>query len=181
MAQNPQLDQLLLRLLSSVALFEGMDRTSLVALLGMSRRTEFAQDALLFAEGDDGDSMYVIISGSVEVFRKPPGAEPVQLNVAGPGETIGEMALIEHQPRTASVRALAPTTTLELSRGTLSSRLQIEAALCRNIARMLAQRLRRNNDALTALAVKTQPPAAEKTAAAAKSADAQPAGKSPST
>lgn len=185
MAANPQLDQLLLRLLSSVALFEGLDRTHLIAVLSMSRRTEFAPDALLFSDGDDGSSMYVIISGSVEVFRKPPGAEPVQLSVVGPGGTVGEMALIEHAPRAASVRAISTTVALELARSSVSSSLQVEAALCRNIARMLAQRLRKNNDTLTALAAKTQPPAAKPAAAAITektTATAQPdSGNSPST
>lgn len=159
MAQNPQIDQLLLRLLGSVPLFEGMDRSSLLALLAISRRSEFNQDEMLFAEGDDGDGMHVIISGSVEVFRKPPGVEPLRLSMAGPGETVGEMALVERQPRTASVRALAPTVTLKLSRSALSSRQEIEVVLYRNIARMLAQRLSRNNDALTALSIKAQTPA----------------------
>lgn len=182
MAQNPQLDQLLLRLLGSVALFEGMDRSSLVALLAMSQRSEFAQDEVLFAEGDNGNCMYIIISGLVEVFRKPAGAEPIQLSTAGPGETVGEMALIERLPRTAGVRALAPTVTLQLSRSVLSSQLQLEAALYRNIARMLAQRLRRNNDTLTALTLKAQPPTSEKPATGARPEGTQaPAGKSPST
>jgi CRP-like cAMP-binding protein len=161
MAQNPQLDQLLLRLLSSVALFDGLDRNDLIAVLSMSRRAEFAPESLLFGEGDDSSSMYVVVSGSVEVFRKPKGAEPVQLSIVGPGGTVGEMALVEHAPRAASVRAIAATVALELSRSALSSRLQIEAALYRNIARMLAQRLRKNNDTLTALAAKAQTPPAK--------------------
>lgn len=167
MSQNAQLDQLLLRLLSSVALFDGLDRSNLIAVLAMSHRAEFAPEALLFMEGDAGHSMYVIISGSVEVFRKPTGAEPVQLSVVGPGGTVGEMALIEHVPRAASVRALTATVALELSSSALSSRLAIEAALCRNIARMLAQRLRKNNDTLTALAVKAQPALKQKVASGA--------------
>lgn len=159
MAQTPELDQLLLRLLAKVALFDGLDRTNLIALLAMMRRAEFAPEARLFDEGDNGASLYVIISGTVEVFRKAPGEEPVVLASLGPGDTVGEMALIEHLPRTASVRALTATVALELSRDALSARLPIEAALCRNIARMLAQRLRRNNDALAELAAKRPPPA----------------------
>lgn len=167
MTQNAQLDQLLLRLLSSVSLFDGLDRSGLVTVLSMSRRAEFAPESLLFSEGDEGSSMYVIISGEVEVFRKPAGADPVQLSIVGPGGTVGEMALIENAPRAASVRAIVATMALELTRSGASSRLQIEAALCRNIARMLAQRLRKNNDTLTALAVKAQPPHTAKPEAAA--------------
>jgi diguanylate cyclase len=61
---------------------------------------------LLFAEGDVGSSAYLIGSGSVEIFLLREGVEVV-LALRGPGEIIGEMAIIDNRPRSASARAVA--------------------------------------------------------------------------
>lgn len=64
---------------------------------------------ILFSEGDGGDNAYIIESGLVEITRRVGSAEMV-IGTAGPGEMIGEMALVDSQPRSATARALKPTT-----------------------------------------------------------------------
>jgi CRP-like cAMP-binding protein len=91
--------------------------------------------------------MFVILNGEVEVLYKGDGDHDVRLALLGPGDWIGEMALLDVQPRSASVRALAPTTLLRVS--TPDARRLIQepdplqyAQLVANIARELARRLR---------------------------------------
>jgi diguanylate cyclase len=69
-------------------------------------RIAIPKGTLLFAEGDVGSSAYLIGAGSVEIFLLREGAEVI-LAVRGPGEIIGEMAIIDNRPRSASARALA--------------------------------------------------------------------------
>lgn len=64
----------------------------------------------MFDEGDTGDSLFMILSGKVEVIKRF-GGEPQHIGTLGPGEYFGEMALLGRRPRSATTRAL---TTLDL-------------------------------------------------------------------
>ncbi|KAA5605222.1 cyclic nucleotide-binding domain-containing protein [Roseospira marina] len=64
--------------------------------------------AILFSEGDVGDRAYVVRTGRMEVSRRV-GSAHVVLAVEGPGTILGEMALIDDQPRSATIRALEPS------------------------------------------------------------------------
>lgn len=63
---------------------------------------------ILFREGDLGDRDYVVRSGRLEISRRVGTAEVV-IAIEGPGTILGEMALIDDQPRSATVRALEPS------------------------------------------------------------------------
>mgnify|MGYP001811355954 FL=1 len=63
---------------------------------------------ILFHEGEQGSDAYVILNGLMEISRRVGTAE-ILLSTCGSGEIIGEMALIEHMPRSATARALKPT------------------------------------------------------------------------
>jgi len=70
---------------------------------------------VVFQEGEEGDTMYMVRSGQVAIFKGSFDA-PVILAYKGAGEIIGEMAIIEHQPRSASVVALEELSLLGLDR-----------------------------------------------------------------
>lgn len=59
----------------------------------------------IFSEGEAGDEAFIIESGDVEIFRTERGKE-IQLGIVGKGSLIGEMALIDDQPRMATARAV---------------------------------------------------------------------------
>jgi len=68
---------------------------------------------IVFAEGDAGDSLYMILAGEVEVLKRF-GAEPQVVRTLGPGEYFGEMALLGRHPRSAGTRALSALDVLVL-------------------------------------------------------------------
>jgi signal transduction histidine kinase len=70
----------------------------------------------LFKEGEGGDSVYIVRSGEVAISKQTPGGERLVLGYRGPGDLIGEIALISDAPRTASMTASKPTELLVLSR-----------------------------------------------------------------
>jgi CRP-like cAMP-binding protein len=140
-------DELILRLLATVKLFSGFSRGELLDLLGIAEKSVFARNEDIFFEGDSGNSMFLIVSGRVEITRKA-GGRTVPLAKLGPGESFGEMALVEHMPRSASVRALEPCITLKLPEDKLAQVPEAAARLYRNIARVLSERLKTANDVL---------------------------------
>ena len=79
------------------------------------RITTFPRNATLVHEGERGDTLFVILSGKVKVFSSNREGKEVMLDIHGPGETIGEMALDEGV-RSASVVAIEPTTCSLISR-----------------------------------------------------------------
>lgn len=99
---------------------------------------------VLFEEGDAGDEAYIITDGEVEIFRRV-GNRDVILAVVGRGDVIGEMSLIDDQPRMASARALQGTELVVISREGLQKRLEWLGGndrVLRRLLDVLVQRLR---------------------------------------
>ena len=103
-------------------LFGGVDDQAMTAIMPLLREENFASGELIVREGDQGDSLFVICSGSVEVLKSSPEAQTPfgdRIAVLKVGDVIGEMELIDMQNRSATVRALEPVSTLALSNGDL--------------------------------------------------------------
>lgn len=134
-------------------LFGGVDDQAMRAIMPLLREENFASGELIVREGDRGDSLFVICSGSVEVLKScPEAATPFgeRIAVLKVGDVVGEMELIDTQGRSASVRALEPVSTLALSNADLfriyESDLPTFSLLVLNLARELSRRLRNIDD-----------------------------------
>jgi signal transduction histidine kinase len=93
------------QLLRTASLFEGLGDETLADLARACERVSFAPGELLLAEGSDGEALYAIVEGDVEVTKRS-GSGEVALATLGEGQVVGEMAVLEHRPRNASARAL---------------------------------------------------------------------------
>lgn len=102
--------------------------------------------ATLFREGEDASAMFVVISGEVEVLKKSKRNMEARVAVLGPGDWFGEMSIVDVQPRSATVRALAPSRLLRVSSADLDALyrhdLRSYAIIILNLARELSRRLR---------------------------------------
>ena len=92
-------------------------------MLDAGQRRTYEDGELVFAEGDAGDVAYLLDDGAVEVFTGS-GDQRTVFATLGPGEIVGEMALIDTRPRSASVRAIGTTKLTVISREGLSDRLE---------------------------------------------------------
>ena len=122
-------------LLYLVALF-----TSFLQRHGVSH-VHFAPGEIIFRQGDEGDFIYSIIDGRVEVIREEPDGEAKVINKLGPGDYFGEMALIRHAPRTATVRALTAVNAVALSQADFLALYTYLPDLHRSIEKVVQQRL----------------------------------------
>src|SRR5215212_1396140 len=91
----------LLEFLKNVSLFADLAEHDLKALSQVIEEVRLPAGAELFVEGSEGDRAYLIRNGEIEVF-KVSGTRSVLIDVGGPGDVLGEMALIEKKPRMAS-------------------------------------------------------------------------------
>jgi CRP-like cAMP-binding protein len=103
-------------LLSKNQVFKELPRDILEAIAGSLQSRLVPRHSLIFKEGDLGDCLYIISSGSVRIFRKNEGGIDIDLSFNGPGEAFGEMALLTGEPRTAHVEALEETSLLVLTK-----------------------------------------------------------------
>ncbi len=100
----------------------------------------------LFREGDDGREMFVVLQGELEVLKRSHRGTDARVALLGPGDWVGDMSIVDIQPRSASVRALAPTRLLRVSTADLDAvyrtDLRAYSIVILNIARELSRRLR---------------------------------------
>ena len=102
--------------------------------------------ATVFQTGDSGDAAYVIESGCVEVLTGP-AEHPVRVAVLAEGAMFGEVALLDHQPRTATVKTLMPTSLIRIDRVHVEELLVRADPVIQYLLRLLLERFRSSNKA----------------------------------
>lgn len=141
----------LLNLLRQMPVFGGLNDSSLEFLLEHSTERSFSPSEFLFHEGDAATSFFVIRSGTVRVEKSWQG-EQVSLGQLGAGDCVGEMAIIDLESRSASVRCERESKTIEISRSSLHGlyRCDLEqyAIIMMNMGREVSRRLRTVTDRL---------------------------------
>ena len=97
--------QKILKTLKGVHFFEKLSLDALEQLLSHLKKLSCPKGYAIIREGDIGDSFFIIIKGSVSVWKKKRFFGKTQLASLGPDKFFGEMALVTNEPRTASVMA----------------------------------------------------------------------------
>jgi CRP-like cAMP-binding protein len=101
---------------------------------------------VVFREGDDANAMYVVVGGEMEVLKKSKRGTEARVALLGPGDWFGEMSIVDIQPRSATVRALAPSRLLRVSAADLDALYRYDlrsySLIVLNLARELSRRLR---------------------------------------
>jgi hypothetical protein len=123
--------------LSQVPVFDRLSTAQLVALAEALAEERVAAGELVYAEGDEGSSLYVVRAGELEISR---GGAPLER--VGPGRFFGELSTLDGVPRSTSVRALAPAQLLRVSREDLLALMEEAPALGIGLAQHLALRVR---------------------------------------
>jgi len=127
--------------LESIGLFRILGREELQALRLIARERHFAAQTAIFKEGDPGDGVYFVKDGLVEISSVV-GAGRRVLSQLGPGEVFGEMAVIEHRPRSATAIAVRDTDVYFLPRGEMLAFIQRSPALAFGLLQYISHRLR---------------------------------------
>jgi CRP/FNR family cyclic AMP-dependent transcriptional regulator len=141
-----------LDLLQSVELFEGVGPDELKLLASICREQNFQPGEIITSQGETGDEIFIVQQGFVEVIRSEltPGAGPRTVVNLGEGQIFGEMALVDHGPRSATIRAASdPTSVLVIMREDFERACEqnyhLGYIVMRNIAADLSFKLRHRN------------------------------------
>ncbi|MEM7343524.1 MAG: SpoIIE family protein phosphatase [Chloroflexota bacterium] len=131
-----------IELLKQNPLFAPLSEIVLGKIAQVVTEKSYPPEAYLFYEGDLGKTAYVIKSGSVEVLKGDDNADQTVLGISGPGELIGDMAILEEEVRSASVKALEHTVALEIPGDDFTNLIQENGEIGFQFIKMLSYRLR---------------------------------------
>ncbi|BBZ43748.1 Crp/Fnr family transcriptional regulator [Mycobacterium parmense] len=129
-------------------IFQGVSDEAAAALTHHLDRVAFRPREIVFVEGEPGDDLYIITSGSVKVFHKTPDGRENMIAVLGPGDMFGELALFDPGPRTSTVATLTEMQARTMGRAALQKWIGEYPEIAEQLLRVLARRLRRTNNAL---------------------------------
>ncbi|GAA1452511.1 Crp/Fnr family transcriptional regulator [Nocardiopsis tropica] len=137
--------------LRKAPLFEALDEEDTAALRSSVGEVRLGRGQTLFSEGDEGDRLYVILSGKVKLTRTAVDGRENLLGVLGPSEMFGELSLFDPRPRTASAVAVTDSVLAGLGHDDLRPFLSSRPHVSLQLLKALAARLRRTNDVMADL------------------------------
>jgi CRP/FNR family transcriptional regulator len=132
--------------LSEAPLFEALNEEDASALRAGIIDVDLDRGERLFAEGDTGDKLYIILSGKIKLTKAAPDGRENLLSVHGPGEMFGELSLFDPIPRTSSATAVTSARLAGIAHDDLRTWLNTRPEVAMHLLQALAQRLRRIND-----------------------------------
>ena len=129
-----------LQFLQKTELFAELPQTELKAICQIANEVAYPADSTLFEEGDEGDSLYLIVDGEVSIIKA--GTEVLFFNEKG--YCLGEIALIDNKPRSATVKTVKSTQFLRITRHDFYNAMVREPRIGSGMFRVLNEKIRRD-------------------------------------
>ncbi len=137
--------------LAKAGLFQGVAPEAADALAGSLTYADFPRGTSVFVEGEQGDTLYIVLTGKVKVGRKAADGRENMLSVMGPSDMFGELSLFDPGPRTDTATVVTDARLASLAHSSLRPWISDRPEIAEQLLRVLARRLRRTNDALADL------------------------------
>jgi CRP/FNR family transcriptional regulator, cyclic AMP receptor protein len=138
-------------------LFRGLPEEALERVASLSTRRSYDKGAVIFSQGDPPDALYGVASGRVRISASGAAGQEVFLNIMEPGDTFGEIAVMDGLPRTAGATALDRATLIVVSRRDFLRLLEREPRLAIHLLKLLCERLRWTSELVEESAFLTGP------------------------
>jgi len=132
----------ILKIIKETAFFKELSNEALVAVTTKASVKKFAKDDAIMRKGDPADSFFVILNGSLKIVTKDAKGDEIIINKVNAGETIGELALVDELPRSATVIALEDVEVLQFTKDAFFDLLDDRLDVSLGILRFFSSRLR---------------------------------------
>lgn len=137
--------------LARAGLFQGIADEAAEAVASALEFGDYSRGETVFLEGEQGDSLYIVIEGKVKIGRRAADGRENMLSVMGPSDMFGELSLFDPGPRTATATVVTDARLASLAQTALRPWIADRPEIAEQLLRVLARRLRRTNDALADL------------------------------
>lgn len=151
-------DPEILGLLRSSPVFQGVPPRETEGLARVSRIERRRSRDFIFMEGDPSLSLCVVITGRVKILKHSRGGKDVVLELLGPGEIFGGVAVLEQRPYPATAQAMGATDVLKIPEEPLRRLAERHPSIVREMALMIGRRLRAAHESVKSLAVEAVEP-----------------------
>lgn len=139
--------------LSQISAFAGLPAREIEALARIAQEERHRARAYVFTEGDPARWFYLVQAGHVKILRQAKAGKDVVLELLGPGEVFGGVAVIEKRPYPASAQATEATTVVKIPAEPMIALADRYPVFIKEMALMIGRRLRAAHDSVKSLAV----------------------------
>ncbi len=144
-------------IVSNVSLFDGLPPDQIQSVADIVVEKQAARSQIIFNEGDDGDGFYVVLSGTVKVFKVSPEGKEQILHIFSVGEPFGEVPVFSGKPFPASAQALAKSRLAFFPKTEFVRLIAGNPSLALNMLAVLSMRLRQFTVQVENLSLKEVP------------------------
>jgi CRP-like cAMP-binding protein len=137
--------------LARAGIFQGVEPAAAEALASTLEGVEFPRGHVIFAEGEPGDRLYILLAGKVKIGRKSPDGRENLLGILGPSDMFGELSIFDPGPRTSTATTVTEVRAVTMDRPALRQWIATRPEIAEQLLRALARRLRRTNSMLADL------------------------------
>jgi CRP-like cAMP-binding protein len=137
-------------LLKAQSLFADCEQDELSDVLLRGHHRSFKRDQEIMAQGDDGDTLFIVLAGLARVSMVAANGREIVLDYAEPGTVLGEIAFLDRGERTASVHAIDPVEALCLSRAAFDEIVARHSGMAMRLLQAMARRMRQSNQVIEA-------------------------------
>jgi CRP-like cAMP-binding protein len=133
-------------------LFAELDDRELASVAAVAKTRRYSRDDVIFHADESGDVFFLIREGQVKVTMISPEGKEIILSMLGPGDFFGEMALLDDEPRSATIIATEPLEVVTIFRNDFLSILNENFSITRKVLAELSRRLRTASNRIESLA-----------------------------
>jgi CRP-like cAMP-binding protein len=132
--------------IAQVRIFQHLGSADLKAVAKIAKPKSLPAKTIVFFEGNRAEAVFIVMSGSLKVFQTAKDGRVKTLGTVGPGETFGELAMLDGQPRSASVETVSPSELLVISRKDFQKLALATPGILWGVLESVCERLRAQND-----------------------------------
>ncbi|MBV8995028.1 MAG: Crp/Fnr family transcriptional regulator [Pseudonocardiales bacterium] len=137
--------------LARAGIFQGVDPSAVQDLKAALEPVSFPRAHIIFAEGELGDRLYIVLSGKVKIGRRSADGRENLLAVFGPSDMFGELSIFDPGPRTSTATTVTEVNAVTMDRTALREWIAQRPEIAEQLLRVIARRLRRTNNMLADL------------------------------
>ncbi|MGH8197311.1 MAG: Crp/Fnr family transcriptional regulator [Steroidobacteraceae bacterium] len=129
-------------MLQGSPLFRGLPQPVLERIAGLAVQRSYRNGEIIFSQGDPGDALYAVVTGKIRISAGAADGREISLNIMEPGDTFGEIALLDGGTRTASATATVASELVSIRRDHFIGLVEREPRVALELLRLCGERLR---------------------------------------
>jgi CRP/FNR family transcriptional regulator, cyclic AMP receptor protein len=138
-------------ILARAGIFHGVEPSAVRTLTARLHTVSFPRGHTVFAEGEPGGQLFILVAGKVKIGRRSPDGRENLLSILGPSDIFGELSIFDPGPHTFSGTAITAVRVVSVDRTALKAWIEDRPEIAVQLLRVLARRLRRSNNNLADL------------------------------